>query len=295
MAKIREIRDRIVSVKSTQQITRAMKLVAAAKLKKAQDRLVALRPYAADYLRLFTNLVYSGSPVHHPFLTAKKPGGNIGLLVVSSDRGLCGGFNNNLFREIENFIHTNFPAEKASGKIKIIAVGRKSVEYFSRRNYDVVAKHPGFFDRLKYDRLLDVAGDVVSLFSKEDTTVVYLAYNEFKTVISQNRVVKQLLPVEPPKQSAKEKMAAKTEYIIEPGANEVMKTVAPQYLNTIIWRAVLESNASEQGARMAAMESATENAQELVRQLSLKYNQARQAAITTEISEIVSGADALGG
>lgn len=291
MAKIREIRDRIVSVKSTQQITRAMKLVAAAKLKKAQDRLVALRPYANDYNRLLAGITRS-SAIQHAFLSPRPAGGMIGMVVISSDRGLCGGFNNNLFREIETVINAQFSAEKNEGRLQIIAVGRKAVDYFTRRNYQVIAKYPGFFDRLKYDNLLKVASDVVSLFAKQDTSAVYLAYNEFKTVLSQNRVVKQLLPIVPP---ASDKKAKELDYIIEPDMTGVINTVAPQYLNTILWRASLESNASEQGARMAAMESATENAQELVRQLSLKYNQARQAAITTEISEIVSGADALGG
>jgi F-type H+-transporting ATPase subunit gamma len=294
MAKLREIRDRIVSVKSTQQITRAMKLVAAAKLKKAQDKLIALRPYAADYQRLFADLVGSGS-VSHPFMQSRTPGGLVGIVVVSSDRGLCGGFNNNLFREIEHHIQTNLPVEKAEGRIRIFAVGRKAVEYFSRRDYILVGKYPGFFDKLKYENLLSLSGEVVRFFEKDGVSSVLLAFNEFKTVLSQNRVIRPLLPVIPPQKSAEEKHKKQVDYIVEPDAATVMKTVAPQYLNVILWRAALESNASEQGARMAAMESATENAQELVRQLSLKYNQARQAAITTEISEIVSGADALAG
>lgn len=290
MAKIREIRDRIVSVKSTQQITRAMKLVAAAKLKKAQDRLIALRPYANDYNRLLAQLTKSGS-VQHAYLNTREPGGVVGIVVIGSDRGLCGAFNNNLFREVENFIESSYPAEKLDGRLKLVTVGRKATEYFGRRNFTVHAKHPGFFDRLKYENLLKVAADATGMFADSKCSAVFVAYNEFKTVISQNRVIKQLLPVEPPKDISKKE----TDYIIEPDFEQVLNTVAPQYVNTVLWRATLESNAAEQGARMAAMDSATENAQELVRQLSLKYNQARQAAITTEISEIVSGADALGG
>ena len=288
MANLREIRDRIGSVKSTQQITRAMKLVAAAKLRKAQDKMVAFRPYSKKYDEFFTRLSQSDS-ASHPFFEENEKAEKVAVVVVSSDRGLCGAFNSNLFKDVESFISKNLSVEKENGNLVIIAVGRKSSDFFTRRNYNVIKKLPGLFDKLTYSAGVDLSSFVMSNFSKGEFRRVYVSFNEFKTILSQVRVIKQLLPVE----KSDNVEVSNTDYIYEPSSAEILNEIAPEFVTVQMWRAILESNASEQGARMAAMDNATENAQELVKQLTLTYNQIRQAAITTEISEIVSGAEAL--
>lgn len=290
MANLRAIRERITSVTSTQQITRAMKLVAAAKLRKAQDRMIELRPYSNRYKLLLQRLKKAGS-AQHPFLVKKDSISRVLLVVVGSDRGLCGGFNNNLFKEIEKYVDKDLAEIKAQGNLSLITIGRKATDFFKRRDYPILVSHPGFFDKLSYDRAVHVIRDATEGFLNDRFDHVFLAFNEFKTVISQNRVIEPLLPV--PDSQPDESQDNFDDFIFEPDVDKILNTVAPQYVVVQFWRAVLESNASEQGARMAAMDSATENAQELVGKLKLSYNQARQAAITTEISEIVSGAEAL--
>ncbi len=227
---------------------------------------------------------------------------------MGSDRGLCGGFNNNLFRIVEHRIHDDLHKHWKDGTLSIICFGKKSYDYFRTRKYPVIDHKIGFFEHLEYQHVVDVINKIVDDFTNGTYDEVYLAYNEFKTVIAQRRRFQKILPVDigtedkpvPATQPDEVKKAAKNkedlsdiDYLYEPDPDTILDTVLPLFVNIQIWQASLESFAAEQGARMTAMDSATENAGDIIRDLELKYNQARQAAITTEISEIVSGAEAL--
>lgn len=290
MANLRDIRDRITSVKNTQQITKAMKMVAAARLKKAQDRVVATRPYAASIASVIGKLSGDGTS-ENPYMRTSESSGKVLLIVVGSDRGLCGGFNSNLFRYIEDQIRVQFSEQQNNGTLELVCIGRKSFDHFRKRGYKVRRSHIGFFDKIQFDAAASVMRAATNEFLKGEFDSVFLAYNEFKSVISQNRMMTQVLPLNVESLTSSE--IEDVDYIFEPSSEAILESIIPLHLNTQMWKAVLESNASEQGARMAAMDNATENANEIMRQLRLKYNQARQAAITTEISEIVSGAEAL--
>ena len=294
MANLRRIRERIASIQNTQQITRAMKMVAAAKLRKAQNQIVATRPYAEKLESAVTNLVHN-IEYHSHFLDTVEEPEKILFIVVGSDRGLCGGFNNNLFKVLDARIKSDFSKQKKAGDIAFICIGKKATDYFTKRRYNVVGKHPGFFDNLKFDNAHDIMRDVIRAFEQETYDSVYVVYNEFKSVIAQNRKIEQILPLKSLAASEGEEseQLGNVYYLFEPNQRQIIEKLIPLYLNTQLWKAVLESNASEQGARMTAMDNATENAKELMRNLRLEYNQARQAAITTELTEIVSGAQAL--
>jgi F-type H+-transporting ATPase subunit gamma len=288
MANLRDIRDRITSIQSTQQITKAMKMVAAAKLRKAQNRIIDLRPYANRMSGVLKTVVANSNVDNVYFRDMPDNPQNILYVVVSSDRGLCGGFNNNLFKVLESDIRIKYPNHSASGTVSLICLGRKANEYFRKRGYRVVADKTGFMDKLSFDHPTGIIGDVRKAFEAGEYDVVYLVFNEFKSVLAQNRIIDQLLPIPKPPEDY-----VSGYYLFEPSADKMLDKMLPLYLNNQMWKALLESYASEQGARMAAMDNATENAKEITRQLKLSYNQARQAAITTEISEIVSGAEAL--
>ncbi|TVR16119.1 MAG: ATP synthase F1 subunit gamma [Balneolaceae bacterium] len=300
MANLRDIRNRISSIKNTQQITKAMKMVAAAKLRKAQQRMAATRPYANKMREVMSRLV-SANNSDNKLLRLPTESEHVLLIVVGSDKGLCGGFNNNLFRAVEMYIREHLDSYNQSGNLDLVTIGRKSGAYFKKRNYKVIESHPGFFDNLNYEDTSAIMGAASGKFADGDYDKVYIAFNEFKSVISQNRLVEEVLPIKTEALSEEEhadeskKIETFTEYIYEPDADSILNSLLPVHLNMQLWRAVLESNASEQGARMAAMDNATENAKELEQELKLRYNQARQSAITTEISEIVSGAAALEG
>lgn len=294
MANLRDIRNRIQSIKNTQQITKAMKMVAAAKLRKAQNRMIATRPYAKKMREVVVRLVSAGK-VDNPLLRKPEEVDRIAMVIVGSDRGLCGAFNNNLFRKVENEISDLYKKYHKGDKLDLITIGKKASGYFSKRDYNVIEKYPGFFDSLNYEETSAIMRSLTDQFAVGEYDKVLVAYNEFKTVISQNRLIVELLPIdessmdEPVQDLSNKNM----DYIYEPDPEQILDSLLPVHLNVQLWRAVLESNASEQGARMAAMDNATENAKELEQDLRLEYNQARQSAITTEISEIVSGAAAL--
>ena len=309
MANLRDIRDRISSVKSTQQITRAMKMVAAARLRKAQDRMTNARPYSHKLREIVGKLVEKSESVNPLFKTAEKPE-NVLILVMGSDRGLCGGFNTNLFRVVENQIHEHFYEHLKNKTLSMICFGKKAHDFFRARKYPVIDHKIGFFDNLQYENLTEVVNQVTEQFKNNTYDEVYLAYNEFKSVIAQRRRFLKILPVarsmeeignlesEVKKKEVDQilkKDLSDIDYIYEPDPESILDYVLPLYVNIQMWQASLESYAAEQGARMTAMDSATENAGEIIGDLELKYNQARQAAITTEISEIVSGAEALSG
>jgi F-type H+-transporting ATPase subunit gamma len=295
MANLRDIRDRISSVKSTQQITKAMKMVAAARLRKAQERIMSTRPFVAGLERVISKLTRSGNADNEYMNEVEKPE-KVLVIVIGSDRGLCGGFNSNLFRYLSDSIEETFPGYKESGNLSLITVGRKAYEYFGKRGYHILDHNNGFFDKLSHNQTMRIMEEATELFVEGEYDTVYLGFNEFKTVLTQNRIFKKVLPVTFEASGEEdEQIQNEIDYIFEPGPDEILHDIIPLHLNMQLWRAVLESNGSEQGARMAAMDNATENAKEIIRALNLKYNQARQAAITTELSEIVSGAEALKG
>jgi F-type H+-transporting ATPase subunit gamma len=290
MANLKDIRSRISSVQNTQQITSAMKMVAAAKLRKAQQRMENTRPYAKKLSGTVSNLAQSNDH-GNVFMTQKESIESVLLIVVGSDRGLCGGFNNNLFKEIDQHISSELSDIKSAGNLTLVCVGRKAHEYYKKRGYNLVGNYSGFFDDLKYERISSLMKEVRHDFSHGLFDRVEVAFNEFKSIIAQNRVIKTVLPVQTSEVS--EEDVPNVDYIFEPDVASILDAIIPQFIDLIVWQAILESNASEQGARMAAMDNATENAKEIVKDLKLDYNKARQAAITTEISEIVSGAEAL--
>lgn len=293
MANLRDIRTRISSIENTQQITKAMKMVAAAKLRKAQQRIIATRPYAQKMRSVVSRLI-AGAGSENPILRDPEEVESILMIVVGSDRGLCGGFNNNLFKLVEKDIADNYSEYQKNDRLDLITIGRKADGYFKKRKYKVVDSYIGFFDDLNYETTSSIMSEVTEKFIKGKYDKVLVAFNEFKSVITQNRLVDEILPLKTDQfEEENSSNLNEIDYIYEPDGQAILNQLLPVHLNMQLWRSVLESNASEQGARMTAMDNATENAKELKDELKLKYNQARQSAITTEISEIVSGAAAL--
>ena len=304
MASLRDIRDRIGTVKNTQQITRAMKMVAAAKLRRAQERIFAARPYAFKIREMIGHLRARLDVEQHPLFQERESVEGALVIVVTSDRGLAGAFNANLLKVAEATIAERFQAQRDAGTLKVLAVGRKAHEYFGKRGFDLVGDYQGVFNDLKFPLAGEITDLAVEGFEDGEWDVVEVIYNEFKNTITQNRVAEQLLPIPaetfftPVMEDADDVDTAveaegEVEYLFEPSAETLLERLIPEYLQYQLWRAFLESNAAEQGARMVAMDNATTNAGELLKDLKLTYNRARQAAITTEIIEISSGAEAL--
>ncbi|TFH02326.1 MAG: ATP synthase F1 subunit gamma [Calditrichales bacterium] len=286
MATLREIRTRIASVKSTQQITKAMKMVAAAKLRKAQEKIIAARPYVSKMQGIVGHLVGKLENGQHPLLVSREIE-KVLLVIVTSDRGLCGGFNANLIRHALKKINTY-----ADKEVSIYVVGKKGYEFFSRRDYRMFNSKINIFNHLNFQDALEIAREITQAYMDGQFDQVDLVYNAFKSAVSQNLTVEQFLPFKAAGE-ASEKETSLVDYLYEPTKGEILDIILPKQLNVLIWKILLESNASEQGARMTAMESATDNAEDLISNLTLHYNRARQAAITKEISEIVGGAEAL--
>lgn len=304
MASLRDIRNRISSVRNTQQVTRAMKMVSAAKLRKAQEGIFRTRPYAFKVGEIISHLKRHVDPSSHPLFSLEDTSDGVCLVIVTADRGLAGGFNSNLIKVAEKAIEERFAMERDNGHLYLICVGRKGHEHFAHRGYQIIGDHRGAFDKLSFSTATEVAKEAVDGYKSQKWDQVFVIYNEFKNTISQNRVVEPFLPI-PSHQfltpvmedqgiGEEEEMEAAVDYIFEPGAAKILDELVPRYLNYQLWRALLESNAAEQGARMVAMDNATNNAEDLLKELKLKYNRARQDAITKELIEITSGADALG-
>lgn len=293
MANLRDIRNRIESVQNTQQITRAMKMVAAAKLRKAQDRIIQTRPYSKKMKQVVARLA-ANAEEENVLLRQPESTNRVLFVVIGSDRGLCGGFNNNLFKVLAQKIEEEFAQFQADDKLDILAIGKKAAKHFGKRNYNVVKSFPGFFDDLHFNQAAELMKDIISQFKSGTYDAIYLVYNEFKSVIAQNRMIEAVLPINPASiVDDDQEVDENLDYIFEPDVDSILDKLLPLHLNMQLWKAILESNAAEQGARMTAMDNATENAKELQSDLKLEYNQARQSAITTEIAEIVSGAQAL--
>jgi F-type H+-transporting ATPase subunit gamma len=284
MPSLKALRKRIATVRSTQKITKAMKMIAAARLRRAQEAAERARPYAGKLTEMFNAVTAGIETAEHPLL-ARREERRVDLLVVTSDRGLCGGYNANLLRQAEVFVRERAPAEVA-----ISVVGRKGLEYFRRRRVEVVCQRIGGLATPAADLARDLAGELTRRFVDESTDAVYLLYSRFRSAISQVPTVVPLLPVAPP---AGDAVAA--EYIFEPVQQELLSRLLPRYIEALITQALLEAVASEHGARMTAMDNATTNASEMMLRLTLSMNRARQAAITSELMEIISGAEALKG
>lgn len=293
MATLREVRSRISGVKKTQKITKAMKMVAAAKLRRAQRGVVSARPYALKMKELLQYLAGSGEEVANPFLVSREIGA-VALLVVTSDRGFCGGFNSNLVKAAVNHIDTSYAELRKRGKIVLTCIGKKGYDFFSKRGYPIRKKYIGVFNKLEFGHAQTIVADVIEGYQKKEYDRVVVMYNEFKSMTQQRIVIDQFLPVVA-EQAPEGKAAVPTDYIYEPSRAEILAALVPRHLNFQLWRILLESNAAEEGARMAAMENATTNANEMIETLQLQYNKARQAAITKELLEVVSGAEALTG
>ncbi len=296
MATLREIRRRIVGVRSTAKITQAMKMVAAAKLRRAQDSINAARPYARALEGLLKDLLQSAAleNARSPLLFGRPQDQNerVILAVVTSDRGLAGAFNSNLLKFAESRIRDEFAQHKASGRLSIVTLGRRATDYFTKRGYTVAGKYPGIFSKLEFDTARSITLFLTNLYNRAEADRIEIIYNEFRSVVSQKPVAERLLPVLDPSGFVEGKIPER-DYIYEPDPVSILNVLVPRHLETMLWRAMLESNAAEQGARMTAMDSATRNAKDLVGALQLSFNKARQAAITKEILEIVGGAEAL--
>jgi F-type H+-transporting ATPase subunit gamma len=292
MASLKEVRNRIVSVNSTQQITKAMKMVAAAKLRRAQDNIIQMRPYAQKLGQMLSTVSAGAESSGDSPLKTVRPVEKALIVVVTSDRGLCGAFNTNIVKATLQLIEEKYSAQAAKGGVEIFAIGKKGAEAFTRRGFVVNTTFTDIFGRLSFVTVKQAAESIMTAFSEGKYDVVDLVFNEFKNVATQIIHADPYLPIVSENATAKNKKP-EVNYIFEPNEEEILKELIPKSLKIQLYRAVLESNASEQGARMTAMDKATENAQELLKELKLVYNRTRQAAITTEILEIVGGAEAL--
>jgi len=287
MPSLRDIKRKITSVKKTQQITKAMKMVAAAKLRRAQDRVIAARPYARKMLAVIANLAGRVERAQHPLLAKREPK-RVKLLVLTSDRGLCGAYNTNIVRKAVEAVRE---LQAAGKEVTVNVVGRKGRDFFRKRAVYKLGKVWSELGMIDYEKAADVGKNIVERFAAGETDEVYLLYNEFKSVMQQKVTLDKLLPVEPPAEA--DPFMAAVEYLYEPSAEAILSSILPKHIEVQIYRSMLESQASEMGSRMTAMDSATRNARDMIERLTLKFNKQRQAAITKEISEIVGGAEAL--
>jgi F-type H+-transporting ATPase subunit gamma len=289
---LKEVRNRIKSVQSTQQITKAMKMVSAAKLRRAQDAITQMRPYAQKLQEMLRNIVSNVDGEVGGKLTVERPIERVLLIVITSDRGLAGAYNSNVIKAAKARIAESYAAQHAAGKVTIWNIGKKGYEHFVKVNYKAVDTYKDIFLNLSFEQVQTCAQAAMKAFEEKQFDRVDVVYSEFKNAATQRFVVEQFLPI--PKVVAKPG-AKKSDFIFEPNQEAIINELMPKILNTQLFKAVLDANASEHGARMTAMDKASDNANELLKSLKVSYNRARQAAITTELTEIVSGAAALQG
>jgi F-type H+-transporting ATPase subunit gamma len=290
MANLKEVRNRIASVSSTQQITKAMKMVSAAKLKRATSAIVQLRPYANKMRDILANLSASMDESNSPFTQEREPN-KVLIIAVSSNRGLAGAFNMNVIKTTNNLIANKYADQFRQGNVHIVAIGKKVQDFYEKRKYNVIGNNNELYADLSFENTSKITESVMVGFEKGEYDRVELVYNQFRNAAVQILTTEQLLPV--PKSDQSNLSASQTDYVLEPSQEEIVEQLIPKSIKTQVFKAVLDSHASEHGARMTAMDKATENAGDLLKALKLSYNQARQAAITTELTEIVSGAAAL--
>ncbi|MBN3036769.1 MAG: ATP synthase F1 subunit gamma [Bacteroidales bacterium] len=296
MPSLKEVRIRINSVRSTQQITSAMKLVAASKLRRAQTAILQMRPYAAKLKELLQNLSSTLEPGDETsvYSVPREPG-TVLLVLVSSNRGLCGGFNANIIRAANQRIYTHYSSQQAAGKLFLLTIGKKVTDFFTRRKFNVVASHDHIFNQLTFARVTPLAKQLMEEYASGRYDRIEIIYNHFLNAASQSVRVEQFLPVPAPSGQEPRERIMPTDYIFEPDKKEFVRDLIPKSLKIQFYKVFIDSFAAEHGARMTAMHQATDNARELLKDLRLAYNKARQATITKELLEIVSGAEALKG
>ena len=289
---LKEVRNRIKSVQSTQQITKAMKMVSAAKLRRAQDAIIQMRPYAKKLQELLSNIVSNSDGEVGLALAAERPVENVLFIVLTSDRGLAGAFNANVIKLTKLTIAQKYPTVAKKGNVTIWNIGKKGYEHFLKNNYKTDATYKDIFLQLTFENVQKASQAAMKAFENKEFDAIEIVYSQFKNAATQKFEVERFLPI--PKVEKKDGQK-KADFIFDPSREELLAELMPKILNTQLYKAVLDSNASEHGARMTAMDKASENANEMLRSLKISYNRARQAAITTELTEIVSGAQALQG
>ncbi len=289
---LKEVRNRIKSVESTQQITKAMKMVSAAKLRRAQDAIIQMRPYAKKLQELLSNIVSNSEGGSGMALAMERPVEKVLMIVITSDRGLCGAFNANLIKLAKATIAERYAEQFKKGNVTIWGIGKKGYEHFVKNRYKTDATYKDIFLQLTFENVQACSQAAMKAFEERQFDVIEIIFSEFKNAATQRFIAERFLPI--PK-VVKKQGASKADFIYEPEKEQLVAELMPKILNTQLYKAVLDSNASEHGARMTAMDKASENANEMLRALKISYNRARQAAITTELTEIVSGAAALQG
>ena len=289
---LKEVRNRIKSVQSSQQITKAMKMVSAAKLRRAQEAIIQMRPYARKLQEMLSNIVSNSDGGEGMILAVERPVERVLLIVITSDRGLAGAFNSNLIKLAKQTINERYQGQFAKGNVTIWSIGKKGYEHFVKNNYKADDTFKDIFLHLNFEAVQAAAQAAMKAFEERQFDVIEIVYSEFKNAATQRFTVERFLPI--PKVERKEG-SAKADFIFEPAKEQLITELMPKILNTQLYKAVLDSNASEHGARMTAMDKASDNANEILKGLKISYNRARQAAITTELTEIISGAAALEG
>lgn len=289
---LKEVRNRIKSVTSTQQITKAMKMVSAAKLRRAQDAITQMRPYAHKLQEMLGNIVSNSDGDVNMALAAERTVNKVMIIIVTSDRGLCGGYNSNLIKLVKQTINEKYAAQHAKGDVQILPIGKKGYEFFTKNGFKVVDTYWNIFTGLSFEKVQMAANYAMEAFATKEVDAVELVFSEFKNAATQLFIAEPFLPVQKVTGNGGGK---KADFIFEPNQEVLIAELMPKILNTQLFKAVLDGNASEHGARMTAMDKASDNANELLKSLKISYNRARQAAITTELTEIVSGAAALNG
>ena len=294
MPSLKEVRIRISSVKSTQQITSAMKLVSAAKFRKAQQAILKLRPYADKMKDILMNLSANLDSQDGKY-SEERELKNVLIVVVSSNKAMCSAFNSNVIKRAVRLIDEEYSGLKSKGNLHLMTIGKKATDFFQKNKYNIIESHDKLFDQLNFDNASVLAEKLMNFYTEKKYDRIVLVYNFMKNAAVQIQMCEQFLPVEAPKQDVKSKNTAKADYIFEPNKEVIVQELIPKSLKIQFYKAVLNSNAGEHGARMTAMHLATENASVLLKELQLTYNKARQGAITKELLEIVSGAEALKG
>ncbi len=289
---LKEVRNRIKSTQSTQQITKAMKMVSAAKLRRAQDAITQMRPYAKKLQEMLSNIVSNSDGNVKMDLAVQRHIEKVLIITVTSDRGLCGGYNSNLIKLTKQTIAEKYAVQNSAGNVKVLPIGKKGYEHFTKNGFKVVDAYWDIFTGLSFDKVQAAAKYAMEAFAAKEIDAVEVIYSEFKNAATQRFIAEPFLPVQ---KVAEIKGQTKADFIFEPNQAVLIEELMPKILNTQLYKAVLDANASEHGARMTAMDKASDNANELLKSLKISYNRARQAAITTELTEIVSGAAALQG
>jgi len=278
-----DLRRRIKSITSTRQLTRAMKMVAAAKVRKSQEQIFRSRPYAKKMIEVLSSLATRANPDEHPLLKIKS-NQNIELMILTSDKGLCGAFNSNIIKHVLSFLEEN-----KDKNIGLHLIGKKGYDYFKKRKYSIRSHEINIFRKITFKNAMDISDRIITSYTEGNLDALYLLYNEYKSALQQKVVIEKLLPIERMKLEEKE---IAVDYIYEPTAHEIFDTLLPRFVEIEIYHALLESSAAEHAARMSAMNLATKNAEEMIDRLTLTKNKIRQASITKEIIEVVSGAQA---